>query len=62
MVSRWYRPPEIILISEKHEQGVDIWSLGCIFADFLALSGNHEVDENYRLFPGTSCHPLSPMK
>ena len=30
LCSRWYRPPEFILMSEFYDSQVDIWSLGCI--------------------------------
>lgn len=35
IVSLWYRAPEIILGSEKYLLGVDMWSVGCIFAEML---------------------------
>lgn len=35
IVSLWYRAPEIILGSEEYLLGVDMWSLGCIFAEFM---------------------------
>ena len=31
----WYRAPEIILGSEDYFLGVDIWSVGCIFAELF---------------------------
>lgn len=34
IVSLWYRPPEIILGSEDYLLGVDMWSMGCILAEF----------------------------
>ena len=37
IVSLWYRAPEIILGSENYLLGVDIWSLGCIFAELFTL-------------------------
>jgi serine/threonine protein kinase len=37
IVSLWYRAPEIILGSEDYLLGVDIWSVGCIFAEFFTL-------------------------
>ena len=36
IVSLWYRAPEIILGSEDYFLGVDIWSIGCIFAEMFA--------------------------
>lgn len=36
IVSLWYRAPEIILGSEDYFLGVDMWSVGCIFAELMA--------------------------
>lgn len=38
IVSLWYRAPEIVLGSEDYLLGVDIWSIGCIFAEFFTLT------------------------
>ena len=35
MVARWYRPPEIILGNYVYDSKIDIWSLGCIFAELI---------------------------
>jgi mitogen-activated protein kinase 1/3 len=35
VVTRWYRPPEIILIEKQYGPAVDIWGVGCIFAELL---------------------------
>jgi serine/threonine protein kinase len=61
MVARWYRPPEIILGSQNYDFKVDIWSLGCIFAELMYtwLPGYHDP-ESRTLFQGGSCYPLSP--
>tara|TARA_B110000285_G_C15062558_1_gene583203 strand:+ start:775 stop:1023 length:249 start_codon:yes stop_codon:yes gene_type:complete len=61
MVARWYRPPEIILSSTDYDFKVDVWSLGCIFAElmFTWQSGINNPDNRY-LFKGRSCYPLSP--
>jgi len=37
-VSRWYRPPEVILTEKDYNSAVDIWSLGCILAETLRCS------------------------
>jgi mitogen-activated protein kinase 1/3 len=37
IMTRWYRAPEVILI-EKYNKKVDIWSTGCIFAEALRHS------------------------
>ncbi|GCB69205.1 hypothetical protein scyTo_0010519 [Scyliorhinus torazame] len=35
VVTRWYRAPEIILNWRHYAQSVDIWSVGCIFAEMI---------------------------
>lgn len=35
VVTRWYRAPEIMLACRKYEKAIDIWALGCIFAELL---------------------------
>merc|ERR1719359_2522889 len=39
---------------------IDVWSVGCIYAELLGmLEGTHTADRG-PLFPGASCFPLSP--
>ena len=33
VVTLWYRAPEILLGSNKYSCPIDIWSIGCIFAE-----------------------------
>ena len=35
VVTRWYRPPEIILIEKKYGPAVDVWGVGCILSELL---------------------------
>lgn len=35
MVTLWYRAPEILLGSKFYSTAVDIWSIGCIFAEMV---------------------------
>ena len=35
VVTRWYRAPEIVLSSDTYTKAVDVWSVGCIFAELL---------------------------
>ena len=45
VVTLWYRAPEILLGAKHYSTPVDIWSIGCIFAEMM----------NQRpLFPGDS--------
>jgi serine/threonine protein kinase len=55
--TRWYRAPEVILLS-NYTYAIDMWSIGCIFAELLAVQINKY--ECIPLFRGTSCYPLSP--
>ena len=35
VVTRWYRAPEIMLACQNYTKAIDIWSVGCIFAELL---------------------------
>lgn len=35
VISRRYRPPEIILFEKDYGQAVDVWSLGCVVAELM---------------------------
>ena len=37
VVTRWYRAPELILLEKDYGPGVDMWSVGCIFAELLGM-------------------------
>lgn len=54
VVTLWYRAPEILLGSRNYSTPVDIWSLGCIFAEMLTRNalfpGDCEIDELFRIF------------
>lgn len=47
VVTLWYRPPELLLGSTDYEASVDLWSVGCVFAELLLgtpiLQGRTEV-------------------
>jgi len=60
VVTRWYRPPELILI-QPYSTAVDIWSVGCIFAELLSMQEGSVpgYEDRVPLFPGGSCFPLS---
>ena len=62
IVSRYYRPLEIILVEKVYTTAVDIWGVGCIFGELLNMMKENEPSYGKRrpLFPGTSCYPLSP--
>lgn len=37
IVSRYYRAPELILACSDYTNKIDIWAIGCIFAEFVTL-------------------------
>ena len=49
VVTLWYRAPELLLGAEKYGAEIDMWSVGCIFGEFLKkeplIQGKNEVDE-----------------
>lgn len=46
---RWYRPPELLFGSRYYSTAVDIWSVGCIFAELMLrtpyLPGESDMDQ-----------------
>jgi serine/threonine protein kinase len=54
VVTLWYRAPEILLGSKHYSTPVDIWSIGCIFAEmasrYPSFPGDSEIDELFRIF------------
>lgn len=54
VVTLWYRSPEILLGSKHYSTAVDIWSVGCIFAEMATkvplFPGDSEIDEIYKIF------------
>ncbi|KAJ1604463.1 putative mitogen-activated protein kinase 2 [Cryptosporidium canis] len=62
VVTRWYRAPELILLQENYTEAIDMWSVGCIFAELLNMLKENVAYYSDRspLFPGSSCFPLSP--
>jgi len=54
VITLWYRPPEILLGDKHYGSAVDMWSLGCIFAEMLTKTplfpGDSEIDQLFRIF------------
>jgi len=46
VATRWYRAPEVILSWKRYTQSIDIWSVGCIFAELMGRKP---------LFKGINC-------
>lgn len=47
VVTLWYRAPELLLGSQKYNDTVDMWSVGCVFAEMYLgrtlFPGNKEA-------------------
>ncbi|XP_011405303.2 PREDICTED: cyclin-dependent kinase 2-like [Amphimedon queenslandica] len=54
VVTLWYRSPELLLGSQYYSTPVDIWSIGCIFAEMVTkrplFPGDSEIDQLFRIF------------
>ncbi|XP_055628885.1 serine/threonine-protein kinase PITSLRE [Toxorhynchites rutilus septentrionalis] len=54
VVTLWYRAPELLLCCKEYSTPIDIWSVGCIFAEFLSMAalfpGKTELDQLNRIF------------
>ena len=35
VATRWYRAPEVMLSFKEYSKAIDVWSVGCIFAEML---------------------------
>ncbi|CEM02683.1 unnamed protein product [Vitrella brassicaformis CCMP3155] len=56
VVTRQYRSPELILQNEHYDEGIDVWSIGCIFGELYLMMREHLAFARMRrpLFPGTT--------
>jgi len=59
--TRWYRAPECLLTDGHYTYKMDVWSIGCVFAEILSLSplfpGQNELDQIHKIHKvlGTEC-------
>lgn len=66
VVTLWYRAPDVLLGSQKYGTAVDIWSVGCIFAEMVngrpLFTGRAEVDQLVKIFKvlGTPTEAMWP--
>jgi cyclin-dependent kinase len=54
VVTLWYRPPDVLLGNKTYGTTVDMWSIGCIFAEMVSgkplFTGNSESDQLKKIF------------
>lgn len=52
--TRWFRAPELLYGSTNYGPEIDLWSLGCIFAELFSLEplfpGTSDIDQLSRIF------------
>jgi len=61
----WYRAPEVMLTWQHYNSALDMWSVGCIFAEMInRLNRNvsREIDDrrSYAVFPADSHVEVAP--
>lgn len=54
VVTLWYRAPDVLMGSRKYSTPVDVWSIGCIFAEMAngrpLFAGTSDTDQLDRIF------------
>ncbi len=53
IATRWYKAPEVLLGSHSYDHSVDMWAVGCIFAELIDGSpffpGNNDIDQLFKI-------------
>ena len=54
VVTLYYRAPEVILNAVEYSTAIDIWSIGCVFAELYTqaplFQGDSEIDQMFKIF------------
>lgn len=54
VVTRWYRPPELLLQLRRYTTAIDMWGVGCVFGEMFKgkpiLAGTTDLDQAHRIF------------
>ncbi|KAJ3075798.1 serine/threonine protein kinase, CMGC, CDC2/CDK sub [Podochytrium sp. JEL0797] len=54
VVTRWYRPPELLLGATEYGPEIDMWGVGCVFGELLLrnalFSGRDDFDQLQRIW------------
>ncbi|XP_010528375.1 PREDICTED: probable serine/threonine-protein kinase At1g54610 [Tarenaya hassleriana] len=54
VVTLWYRAPELLMGSTSYGVSVDLWSVGCVFAEILMgkpiLKGRTEIEQLHKIY------------
>ena len=53
VATRWYRAPELLVGDTQYGPAVDVWAIGCVFAELISgqalWPGKSDVDQLYRI-------------
>ncbi len=54
VVTRWYRPPELLLQLRRYTTAIDMWGVGCVFGEMFKgrpiLAGSTDLNQAYMIF------------
>ncbi|EKV05187.1 Serine/threonine-protein kinase bur1 [Penicillium digitatum PHI26] len=54
VVTRWYRPPELLLQLRKYTTAIDLWGVGCVFGEMFKgkpiLAGKSDLNQAELIF------------
>mmetsp|Transcript_37769 Transcript_37769/g.150601 ORF Transcript_37769/g.150601 Transcript_37769/m.150601 type:complete len:354 (-) Transcript_37769:2540-3601(-) len=54
VVTRWYRAPELLFGARQYGTAIDMWAVGCVFAELMLrvpyLPGDSEIDQLVKIF------------
>ncbi|KAI9023658.1 kinase-like domain-containing protein [Phycomyces nitens] len=54
VVTRWYRPPELLLGERRYTSAIDMWGVGCVFGELIKLrpilQGQDDMEQLKRIF------------
>ena len=66
VITRWYRAPEVILCPSHYSKAVDIWGVGCIFAELLGrqplFPGDHYLDQIQKIIAVTGTPKMEELE
>lgn len=69
VVTLWYRPPDVLLGSKDYMMTIDMWSIGCIFAEmvtgkalFTGLNDSDQVKKIFKIIGTPSNEDFPDMK
>ncbi|XP_020706973.2 cyclin-dependent kinase-like 1 [Athalia rosae] len=53
VATRWYRAPELLVGDSRYGKGVDVWAVGCLYAEAISgdplFPGDSDIDQLYQI-------------